>query len=435
MSEAALAEPPASKQTRARWSSFGPIRKPLKVYDWAEPGDPPCADFASVRADPIAKTIPVDSLTREVELELIRRYRQDGDIEALDWLVGAHRPMVVRMARGRWRGNGTSLAALVEYGMFGLRLAAEPPCASQTKNGELVGFDPSKGHRFSTYARHYADKEMRAALASDPGPAIKSDEFPKAAVVAESWHTAPSSRGILPDTPPAVREMQAGLFVLATLQQATVIKWVPLYSYLKPQCPWTLWTPPAWHRPQKPRPRNFIKHPRTETENANRAAHYGRSWEILKGYEAAAKDGMEFDSQEYRLPDNVLRQRWRMGCKRQGKIIPFMKNQGLGLFDKKGHSLPIYPTPNDEITRVRSKTFTPFLCRYPLASIYLVGGEITGQEGEVISRRRGVPELTAPNQQAVVRGGTGTHPDFCGVPELTAPNQQAVVRGSAHSRT
>jgi hypothetical protein len=138
MTQALLAEPLASKQTRARWSSFGPARKPLKLYDWAEPGDPPCADFASVRADPIAKTIPVDSLTREVELELIRRYRQDGDIEALDWLVGAHRPMVVRMARGRWRGNGTSLAALVEYGMFGLRLAAEPPCASQTKKGELI---------------------------------------------------------------------------------------------------------------------------------------------------------------------------------------------------------------------------------------------------------------------------------------------------------
>jgi hypothetical protein len=142
MTQALLAEPLASKQTRARWSSFGPARKPLKLYDWAEPGDPPCADFASVRADPIAKPVRVDSLTREVELALIRRYRQDGDIEALDRLLAAHRPMVVRMARSRWRGNGTSLAALVEYGMFGLRLAAEPPCASQTKKGELVGFDP-----------------------------------------------------------------------------------------------------------------------------------------------------------------------------------------------------------------------------------------------------------------------------------------------------
>jgi hypothetical protein len=76
-----------------------------------------------------------------VERELIRRYHATG------------RPMVVRMAKHRYRGNGTSLAALVEYWMLGVRLAAEPPRPSLTKKGKLVGFDPSKGYRFSTYAR------------------------------------------------------------------------------------------------------------------------------------------------------------------------------------------------------------------------------------------------------------------------------------------
>ena len=145
------------------------------LYDWAEPGDPPCYDFARVRAAPLAKPAPYGSVDRELELELIRRYRRHGDLYALEWLVEAHRPMVVRMAKHRWRANGTSLAALIEYGMLGLRFAAEPMRPSKTKKGKMVGFDPSKGNRFGTYARDYADKEMRDALAGDPGPALKPE--------------------------------------------------------------------------------------------------------------------------------------------------------------------------------------------------------------------------------------------------------------------
>jgi hypothetical protein len=134
--------------------------------DWAEPGDPPNADFESVRARPLARPIAYDSLTPEIERELVRRWHEDGDERALKWLVGAHRPMVVRMAQ-RWaRGNRRKLERLIEYGMFGLRLAAAPPRPSKTKKGQMVGFDPRKGYRFSTYARSEADKQMRlAALA------------------------------------------------------------------------------------------------------------------------------------------------------------------------------------------------------------------------------------------------------------------------------
>jgi DNA-directed RNA polymerase sigma subunit (sigma70/sigma32) len=66
-------------------------------------------------------------------------------------------------AKHRWRGNGTSLAALVEYGMLGLRIAAEPSRPSYTKKGKLVGFDPTQGYRFSTYARSYADRSPWAS--------------------------------------------------------------------------------------------------------------------------------------------------------------------------------------------------------------------------------------------------------------------------------
>ena len=79
------------------------------------------ADYASVRAKPLAKPKRYDPLTREVELELIRRYHEHGDEEALEQLVGAHRPMVVRMAKNMWRGT-TPLKALVEYGMLGCGL-------------------------------------------------------------------------------------------------------------------------------------------------------------------------------------------------------------------------------------------------------------------------------------------------------------------------
>jgi hypothetical protein len=131
--------------------------------DWAEPGDPPHADYASVRAKPLPKPIKYAPLTQEIELDLVRRYHQEGDLRALDWLVGAHRPMVVGMAKRKWRGE-MSITLLVEYGMLGVRFAAEPPRPSKTKKGAIVGFDPSKGYRFNTIARYHAEKEMNRAL-------------------------------------------------------------------------------------------------------------------------------------------------------------------------------------------------------------------------------------------------------------------------------
>ena len=70
------------------------------------PSDPP--DYAKVRAKPLAKPERYELLTREDELELIRAYHEDGDLDALDRLVGAHRPMVVRLARRFARGNRES---------------------------------------------------------------------------------------------------------------------------------------------------------------------------------------------------------------------------------------------------------------------------------------------------------------------------------------
>ena len=265
----------------------------MKHYDWLEPGDPPRADFVSVRAKPLAKPIKHAPLTRENELELIRRFRDSGDLAALDQLVGAHRPMVVRMAKGMRRAGSLTLGVLVEYGMFGLRLAAAPPRPSLTKKGKMVGFDPTVEHGFSTYARPYAAKELRAALADNPHePTLKADEFPKAAIEAENWHTAPSLRGILPDTPWVVRYL--------------------INRRASPKCVrrWTLWNPT--NRPRKVRLRNYIKHPTTTGEWANKDASYGAWRGKLGGFEKIAKEGMEGWGITSRTPLRVVRRSLRV---------------------------------------------------------------------------------------------------------------------------
>jgi RNA polymerase sigma-32 factor len=72
------------------------------------------------------------------ELDLTRRYREQGDRRALDRLVGSHLRLVVKTALG-YRGYGLPLAELVSEGSIGLMQAAER-------------FDPDKGFRFATYA-------------------------------------------------------------------------------------------------------------------------------------------------------------------------------------------------------------------------------------------------------------------------------------------
>jgi hypothetical protein len=198
------------------------------------------ASFAlrgSIRAKPLAKPVRCRSLTPEIEFELVRAYREDGDLDALDWLAGAHRPMVVTMAKNRWwGGNGTSLKALVEYGMFGLRFAAEPPRPSLTKKGAMVGFDPAAGHRFSTYARHYAEKEMKAALSLDPPPEREPDLEAKGETEAENWHRAWSFAG-LHDAP-----VFRFLTKVTLAEKGGHVVLLEQSAYRKPYRPWTVWS-------------------------------------------------------------------------------------------------------------------------------------------------------------------------------------------------
>jgi hypothetical protein len=318
------------------------------------------------RADPIS----YPGLTREVELELIRAYREDGDLDALERLVGAHRPMVVTMAQYFRRGNGTSLKALVEYGLWGVRLAAEPPRPSKTKKGAMVGFDPSLGHRFSTYARHDANKEMQKALGDvpwEPSPDYNSEPnlalaASKAAEEMVEWHTAPSLRGIIDWNPSADEcEWHESWWCATYDASPIVIALMERKPYFKCYRPWTLWNPTEPSR--KARPRNFIQHPRTKTELANRKASYDRSvlatWEDLAecGQEGWRADGKaDFDllvanyhgsrhvlkRKNYRVPKKFMRFWWRLGKKRLRAKIKFSTNKGLGVCNRYGNRLPDY---------------------------------------------------------------------------------------------
>jgi RNA polymerase sigma-32 factor len=80
-------------------------------------------------------------LTRENELELAHRYREQGDQQAANQLIEAHLRSVVKMAR-KYAGYGIPVSELVAEGNLGLIEAARR-------------FEPERNLRFFTYARYW----------------------------------------------------------------------------------------------------------------------------------------------------------------------------------------------------------------------------------------------------------------------------------------
>jgi hypothetical protein len=136
--------------------------------DWAEPGDLPINNFAPKGEPPRYRHLGARVERRKAyptgigprtEKELIRRWREDYDEAALNFLVEAYRPKVVNMAQ---RYVGAKRKRLIEYGMFGLRLAASPQWPNRKRKGSMAGYNPAKA-RFISYARFHADRLMRDA--------------------------------------------------------------------------------------------------------------------------------------------------------------------------------------------------------------------------------------------------------------------------------
>jgi hypothetical protein len=97
----------------------------------------------------------------------------------------------------------------------------------------------------------------------------------------------------------------------------------------------------------------------------------------------------------YRVPKKWRKIWWKLAKERYGNV-PYSFNQGLGLYDRWGRKLRVYPSPDgDVIVRIsdryewkdgswqllpkgtarRRRTTPPFLCLFPLASILLLRRE------------------------------------------------------------
>jgi RNA polymerase sigma-32 factor len=85
-------------------------------------------------------------LSPEEELELSRRWRGHGDVEAARKLVTSHMRLVAKIAMG-YRGYGLPLGDLISEGSLGMMQAVKR-------------FDPDRGFRLATYAMWW----IRAAI-------------------------------------------------------------------------------------------------------------------------------------------------------------------------------------------------------------------------------------------------------------------------------
>jgi len=86
-------------------------------------------------------------LEREVEFELARRWREEGDEEALHQLVRSYMRLVISTA-SRFRNYGLPVGDLVQEGNVGLMQAA-------------ARFEPQREVRFSTYAAWWIRSAMQ----------------------------------------------------------------------------------------------------------------------------------------------------------------------------------------------------------------------------------------------------------------------------------
>jgi len=95
-------------------------------------------------------------LSLEEELELGRRYRENGDREALTELIVRNLRYVVHIAK-RFQNRGLSLLDLIHEGNLGLIEAA-------------MRFDPEKNNRLVHYADWWITQSMERALSDQGGP-------------------------------------------------------------------------------------------------------------------------------------------------------------------------------------------------------------------------------------------------------------------------
>jgi hypothetical protein len=377
--------------------------KPTLSLDWAEPGDGPLTRLAPagepprnlhLRANPLPRKKWPSRLAPWQEELLVLWWRTDLSESALGALVEAHRPMVVAMAQ---KYVGTNRKLLIEYGMFGLRLAATRQWASGRKRGALAGYDASKGYRFSTYARHQAERMMREAARGhryEPPQHLQDTktEF-------EEWATTP-----IPIETERERANRPNEYQEPDELGYRVTNWGEFERR------WYI------HEPVLPEAKKRTGRP-TSAEQNNRKEYFKSYGYKFATFDRVAQDGMSgwdandegsasmdleepvwtpcsgaFQRDQYKLPKDVMVWRWKLAKARYGTALPYAANDGIGLYDKFGGRLPLFDLRAGKVKRSRANT--PAICLRPAAGIYLVGAE------EVpMSWRRGQP-------RTLIRNGT-----------------------------
>ena len=99
-------------------------------------------------------------ITQEQELTLALRAHQ-GDTEAREQLIHAHLRMVVNIAR-QYQRPGVEMLDLIQEGNIGLITAVDK-------------FDPTQGHRLTTLAFYWINKQIQRFLNNEPDDLVSLD--------------------------------------------------------------------------------------------------------------------------------------------------------------------------------------------------------------------------------------------------------------------
>jgi RNA polymerase primary sigma factor len=97
-------------------------------------------------------------LTADEEKDLARRYKNDGDMEAREWLINCNLKLVVSIAK-KYHNSHLELMDLISYGNMGLMQAVDK-------------FDPELGYRFTTCATPWIKQAITKAII-DSGKSIR----------------------------------------------------------------------------------------------------------------------------------------------------------------------------------------------------------------------------------------------------------------------
>ncbi len=98
----------------------------------------------------IRESMRAPLLDRDREIALARRWRNEGDVEALHEIIGAYTRLVISAA-SHYRKYGLPLGDLIQEGLVGLMMAA-------------ARFDPERQTRFSTYATWWVRSAMQGFI-------------------------------------------------------------------------------------------------------------------------------------------------------------------------------------------------------------------------------------------------------------------------------